>query len=142
MNEVRQAHFAQSRRLIEEFSGCEIKITGDNFMAAFRNNHAALDDVRSLQKLTGHPKVRIGAHVHMGSIKIDENDEFGGAVNYVTRVAGAIKDAEIWLSDRAKEDIGRFGSAKHNELKWRQHENLTMKGFPGRWMLWELQGKS
>ena len=36
MNEVRRAHFAQSRRLIGQFQGREIKTIGDSFMAAFK----------------------------------------------------------------------------------------------------------
>jgi len=45
-------------------------------------------------------------------------------------VVGAIQGAEIWLSERAKEDIDRLGSAKHKGLKWALHEGVAMKGFP------------
>ncbi|MBI4662386.1 MAG: hypothetical protein HY735_26500 [Verrucomicrobia bacterium] len=41
MNEVRQAHFAQSRKLIGKFQGREIKTIGDSFMAAFKSVDAA-----------------------------------------------------------------------------------------------------
>jgi class 3 adenylate cyclase len=37
MNEVRRAHFAQSRRLTGQFQGREIKTIGDSLMAAFRS---------------------------------------------------------------------------------------------------------
>ena len=36
MNEVRRAHFAQSRRLIEQFQGREIKTIGDSFMVGLQ----------------------------------------------------------------------------------------------------------
>jgi len=141
MNEVRRAHFAQSRRLIEEFKGREIKAIGDSFMAAFRSVDAALDYARALQEHTGHAKVRIREGIHIGPMQVDENDVFGGTVNFASRVVGATNDAEIWLSDRAKEDIDRFGSSKHNGLTWLRHDDVAMKGFPGTWTLWELRGE-
>ncbi len=49
MNEVRRAHFAQSRNLIGQSQGREIKTIGDSFMAAFKSMDAALDYVRPLQ---------------------------------------------------------------------------------------------
>ena len=43
------------------------------------------------------------------------------------------------LSDRAKEDIDRLGSARHRELTWSIHEGCDMKGFPGTFTLWSLE---
>jgi class 3 adenylate cyclase len=60
---------------------------------------------------------------------------FGGTVNFVARVLGAIKDAEIWLSERAKEDIDRLEGGKHKWLKWERHEGVAMKSFPGKFTL-------
>ena len=37
MNAVRRAHFAQSRKLIGDCAGCEIKTIGDAFLVAFRS---------------------------------------------------------------------------------------------------------
>jgi class 3 adenylate cyclase len=138
MNEVRRAHFAQSRRLICQFQGREIKTIGDSFMAAFKCVDAALDYARALQGSTGHSQVQIRAGIHIGPMHVEEGDVFGGTVNFAARVVGAIKDAEIWLSDRAKEDIDRLGAAKHKELKWERHVGVAMKGFPGAFTLWSL----
>jgi len=44
----------------------------------------------------------------------------------------------IWLSDRAKEDIDRLGAAQHKHLKWKRHDGVAMKGFPGVFILWSL----
>lgn len=56
MNELRRAHFAQSRRLIAQYKGKEIKTIGDSFMAAFKSAAAGLDYARALQATTGQPK--------------------------------------------------------------------------------------
>jgi class 3 adenylate cyclase len=108
-------------------------------MAAFKCVDSALDYALALQGNTGHPQVRIRAGMHIGPMQVEEGDVFGGAVNFAARVVGAIKDAEIWLSDRAKEDIDRLGSAKHSGFKWERHEEVPMKGFPGKFTLWSLK---
>ncbi|MCH8807743.1 MAG: adenylate/guanylate cyclase domain-containing protein [Planctomycetes bacterium] len=139
MNEVRRAHFVQSRKLIERFKGREIKTIGDSLMAAFKSVDSALDYARALKKDTGHPQVTIRAGIHIGPIHVEESDVFGGAVNFAARVIGAIKGAEIWLSDRAKEDIDHLGAARHKQLGWKRHEDAAMKGFKGAFTLWSMQ---
>jgi class 3 adenylate cyclase len=138
MNEVRRAHFTQSRKLIGQFQGREIKTIGDSFMTVFKDACAALDYARALHAHTGHPQVRTRAGIHIGPMRVEEGDVFGGTVNFAARVIGAVQDAKIWLSDRAKEDIDRLGAGKHKGLKWERHEDITMKGFPGKWTLWEV----
>lgn len=54
-------------------------------------------------------------------MRVEAGDVFGGTVNFAARVVGAIKDAEIWRSDRAKEDIDRLGAGQHKALKWERH---------------------
>jgi WD40 repeat protein/class 3 adenylate cyclase/GTPase SAR1 family protein len=139
MNEVRRAHFAQSRRLIDRFQGREIKTIGDSFMTAFKDVGSALDYARELQANTGHPQVKIRAGIHIGLMHVEEGDVFGGTVNFAARVVGAIKGAEIWLSDRAKDDISRLGARRHKHLTWEQHEGVAMKGFPGKFTLWSIR---
>ena len=139
MNEVRRAHFAQSRKLISKFRGREIKTIGDSFMAAFKSADSALDYAIKLHRNTGHPKIQIRAGIHIGPMHVEEDDVFGGTVNFAARVIGAIKGAEIWLSDRAKEDIDRLGAAQHKQLGWKQYDGIAMKGFPGLFTLWSMQ---
>ncbi len=139
MNEVRRAHFAQSRNLIGQFQGREIKTIGDSFMAAFKCADAALDYARALQGNTGHAQVKIRAGIHIGPMHVEEGDVFGGTVNFAARVVGAIQGAEIWLSDQAKDDIDRLGAGKHKQLRWERHDGVTMKGFPEAFTLWSLK---
>lgn len=139
MNEVRRAHFAQSRKLIGRFKGREIKTIGDCFMTAFKSADAALDYAMKLQRDTGHPQIQIRAGIHIGPMHVEEGDVFGGTVNFAARVVGTIKGAEIWLSDRAYEDIDRLGAAQHKQLGWERHDGVAMKGFPGLFTLWSVQ---
>lgn len=142
MNEVRRAHFTQSRKLIETFRGREIKTIGDSFMAAFKSVDKALDYAMKLQRNTGHQQIQIRAGIHVGPMQVEEDDVFGGTVNFAARVIGNIKSAEIWLSDRAKDDIDRLGAKQHEALVWAEHDHVAMKGFPGEFTLWSLQNMS
>ena len=139
MNEVRRAHFSQSRKLIAQFKGREIKTIGDSFMAAFKSADAALDYAVAFQRNTGHPQIQIRAGIHIGPMHVEEGDVFGGTVNFAARVVGSIKSAEIWLSDRAKEDIDRLGGVQHKRLGWQRHDGVAMKGFPGVFRLWSVR---
>ncbi len=140
MNEVRRAHFTQSRKLIEQYKGREIKTIGDSFMAAFRSVEKALDYARALQSNPGHAQVQIRAGIHIGPMSVEENDVFGGTVNFAARVVGAIKGAEIWLSDEAKNHLDSSGAQR--QLKWEQHDGVEMKGFIGGFTLWSLRSES
>lgn len=138
MNEVRRAHFYQSRRLIGRFQGLEIETIGDSFMTALKCVSAALDYARALPTNTGHPHLRIRAGIHIGPMRVEEGDVFCGTVNFAARVVGAIKNAEICLSERAKEDIDRLGALTHKDLKWVRHDGIAMKGFSGKFTLWAI----
>ena len=138
MDQVRRSHFARSRDLIRKFKGREIKTIGDSFMSAFRSVDAALDYALSLNERTGHPQVHLRAGIHIGSMQVEENDVFGGTVNFAARVVGAVEGAEIWMSERAREDIERLGARNHKNLRWKRHDGIPLKGFPGTFILWAV----
>lgn len=139
MSKVRRAHFDQSRKLISQFKGREIKTMGDGFMAAFKCVDAALDYALALHGNTGHPQVQIRAGIHIGPMQVEEGDVFGDTVNFAARVIGAITGAEIWLSHPAKEHIGGLGAARHKRLQWKPHEGVAVKGFAGPFTLWSVK---
>jgi class 3 adenylate cyclase/GTPase SAR1 family protein len=138
MNDVRRAHFQQSQKLIDRYGGRTIKTIGDSFMVAFKCTDAALDYAMALRSHTGHSQVRVRAGIHIGPMHVEGDDVFGGTVNFAARVVGAIKGAEIWLSDRAMDDIKALGAKSHKSLRWSAHESHEMKGFKGTFLLWSL----
>ena len=138
MDELRRAHFDQSRKLIKKYNGREIKTIGDSFMAAFRSVGKALDYAVALQTDPGHERVELRAGIHIGSMTVEENDVFGGTVNFAARVVSAIKGPEIWLSTQAKDDLDSGGAKQHAKLKWKQQDEVEMKGFNGTFTLWSL----
>ncbi len=138
MNEVQQAHFEQSQRLIDYYNGREIKTIGDSVMVAFRSVEKALDYAMALQANPGQSMLKIRAGIHIGPISVKKNDVSGGAVNFAARVVGAIKGAEIWISSQAKEHLESYGAKQHAHLKWKLQGAVKMKGFTGTFTLWSL----
>lgn len=138
MYEVRQAHFSQSRNLITRYRGHEIRTIGDSIMAAFRSVAAALDYARALSADPGPHELRLRAGIHIGPLQIEESDVFGRTVNFAARVVGAIKGAEIWLSEQAKADIDVLGARRHEELRWDRQDGVELKGFAGAFTLWSV----
>jgi class 3 adenylate cyclase len=111
----------------------------DSFMAAFRNVGEALDFALALHAKPGPEQIRIRAGIHIGPLHVERDDVFGGTVDFAARVVGKIEGAEIWISDRAKQDIDQFMATGHRHLRWRKREGLTMKGFVGEFALWALE---
>jgi diguanylate cyclase (GGDEF)-like protein len=139
MSAVRQAHFARSRGLIHHVGGYGVKTMGDSFMAVFKSVEEALQYARQLKAATGSEEVRIRAGVHTGPMDVDGEDVFGGTVNFAARVLGAIgKGAEIWLSDRAKQDLDQGRAWQHAQLQWERHDGVEMSGFEGTFTLWSM----
>jgi class 3 adenylate cyclase len=107
MYEVRQTHFAQSRKLIAKYKGYEIRTIGDSVMAAFRSASAALDFACALCTDPGSPELQLRAGIHIGPLQIEESDVFSRTVNFAARVVGAIKGTGIW-AERTSQSRYRF----------------------------------
>jgi class 3 adenylate cyclase len=140
MSEVRRRHFARSTALVTKHFGREIKTIGDSVMAVFRSAEAALDYARELQLDPGSSEIQMRAGINIGSVEVTADDVFGTEVTLASRVVGAIRGAEIWLSNRAKEDIDRAGTHRERGLQWQVHDGLELKGI-GIQRLWSLASK-
>jgi class 3 adenylate cyclase len=117
MRIVREDHFAQGEKFLQQFQGRLIKKIGDSLMVAFKSVDKALDFSRRFHSNPGHPRVQIRAGIHVGSMDVTESDVDGHNVNLAARVAHAIQGAEIWLSNEAMSDL--------NHLKPERFRHLT-----------------
>ena len=123
--------------MIPQFNCREIENIGDSFMAAFKSADPVRDYTIAFQRNMGHPQIQIRAGIHIGPMHMEEGDMF--TVNFAAHMVGAIKEAEIWLSDRAKEDIDRLGAVQHKHLGWQRHDGVAIKVFPGTFTLWSVK---
>ena len=138
MKEIQDAHFERARRLLSHYNGYLVKIIGDELMIAFRTAIEAFYFALTLYGETGDPRIHIRAGLHVGVVKVEEKDAFGAMINFTKRIESQAKGAEIWLSERAKEDIEEEGSLAPTGLSWIEHNNCELKGFPGKYRLWSV----
>jgi class 3 adenylate cyclase len=138
VNEIRRAHFAQARKLVDRFEGREVKTIGERFMAAFTEVDGPLDYAIELQRNTGHPYVATRTAIHSGPVHSGPDDPFGGTVTFAAQMVDLIPGPEIWLSDRAKTDLESTGSPEHRKQIWERHEGVSLTGVPGPLTIWSL----
>jgi hypothetical protein len=87
-----------------------------------------------------HERVKIRAGIHVGQVLIDQQDAIGAMVNYTACVERCAKKAEIWLSNRAKEEIDQ--AKAHQRLRWIKRSDCELKGFPGTHILWSVSSQA
>ncbi|MDX6496791.1 MAG: adenylate cyclase [Blastocatellia bacterium] len=98
---VLKGHFDKARQYKKLHHGYEVKLIGDACMMAFKTPDDALEFSRKFIADTGHARISIRAAIHLGDVRVVENDIYGVMVNYTSRMQHVIKDG-IVLSDAAK----------------------------------------
>ncbi|MFL6212168.1 MAG: adenylate/guanylate cyclase domain-containing protein [Pyrinomonadaceae bacterium] len=136
--QIREAHFARAKKLIDQGHGYLIKTIGDSVMAAFYSGDDALDFALALHRDSGHEQVQIRVGIHIGPVEVKPDDAFGLHVNMAARVEAKAETGGIWISARVKEDVDILRAARHQHLKWREHAEQELKGFPQRYTLWSV----
>jgi small GTP-binding protein len=136
---VREAHFAQAREFVERGHGYLLKTIGDSVMAAFHNASDSLDFALNLHRKSGHKDVKIRAGIHIGPVEVSAGDAFGQQVSMAARVESKAKDGGVWVSDQVKKDIDILRASKHGQLKWTEHPDEELKGFPQKCTLWSVE---
>jgi class 3 adenylate cyclase/SAM-dependent methyltransferase len=135
-SEIRSAHFARARKVVEERHGYVIKTIGDALMVAFRNSVDAIRFVRHLEAETGHEAVRIRAGVNTGQVEVNQGDTFGNEVTLAARVTDKAKNGGIWVSERVLSDWK--SACPKDPLPWKRRPSVVLKGFSKPVTLWSL----
>lgn len=124
--ELIRAHDAVVRRGLAQFSGREVKHTGDGIMATFAATAAAVDCARTIQQdfkryNCGNSEpihVRIG--LDCGEPIEDSNDLFGSTVQLAARLCALASGEQILVSENVVREYDAknlFGQASHRRLK-------------------------
>jgi class 3 adenylate cyclase len=134
--ELLMRHFARARELKQHYDCYEIKVIGDSFMVAFRTAYDALKFAIDFYCNTGDPQIRIRAGIHIGQVRIIDDDIYGRMVNFTSRVEHSREKPGIALSNSAKEDVeGEVGS-ESREIRFAPYK-VTVKGFTVQPILWQ-----
>jgi len=132
--ELLDAHHAAVRRQLERFRGREIDTAGDGFLASFdgparaiRCAGAAIEAVRGLG-------LDIRAGVHTGECELAGGKLAGIAVHIGARVAGQAGPGEVLVSSTVRDLVAGSG------LEFEDRGAATLKGVPGEWRLYAVNG--
>jgi hypothetical protein len=133
-------HFKKARIYIERHGGCEVKLIGDSCMVAFRTADAALDFAIDFAGDTGDPEITIRAGIHVGDVRVIENDLYGVMVNYTSRVQHAMVGQGVALSTEAKQRIEyEHGASVRRRFDIIPLNHDPLKGFPtDQQELWQI----
>jgi class 3 adenylate cyclase len=133
-------HFTKARQYAALNDGYEVKLIGDACVVAFRTADAALEFAIAFFNDTGHSSISIRAGIHVGDVRVIDNDVYGVMVNYTSRVQHAMRGTGIALSTPAKHriehELGGNVRARF-AIKPLNHDGL--KGFPADQQdLWQI----
>jgi len=140
MFEMLVNHFNVAREEIVEYDAFEIKIIGDAYMAAFRTADAALQFALQFRAYTGDPRIAIRVGIHVGPVRIKEDDIYGLMVNYAARLSHVQVPGEegIFISDSAKANIEAEYGSTQKDFRFRQLGSANLKGFPPGERVWDV----
>lgn len=139
MENLRRAHFTRARRLINTHGGYETKTIGDSFMVVFHTAVDALNFALALHEYTGDARVKVRAGVHVGPVRVVENDVQGKMVAFTARLVSWPKDDLIVISDSAKTHVEDELGADVEGILFSSHTVNDLKGFPGEHRIWRIQ---
>src|SRR5215211_1517058 len=103
--EILMQHFRRARQIKDACGGYEIKLIGDAYMVAFRTAADAFQFAWQFYNDTGDPQLQIRVAIHVGQVRIVENDIYGLMVNKTSRIQHLLPGMGIMLSDVARNDI-------------------------------------
>ncbi|HYX27312.1 MAG TPA: adenylate/guanylate cyclase domain-containing protein [Pyrinomonadaceae bacterium] len=135
--DVLRKHVSKARSLMNPDNCYEIKMIGDSFMVAFRSAIDALDFALAFHRDTGVDLLRIRVGIHVGPVRVFENDLFGMMINYTKRIESTRNPDLIVISDDAKRHVDYEKASRHSELHFNPRE-IAFKGFSEPQKVWHV----
>jgi class 3 adenylate cyclase len=129
---ISNRHNAILREQFREYRGHEAKRLGDGFLVLFASARDAMNCAIQIQRRLDEGqgdevnpvKVRIGLHI--GEVLWDDNDIFGSAVNFASRVSAQAAGGEVLISALLREVMAVSG-----EFNFGEPREAVLKGFKG-----------
>ena len=135
---VLRVHNAIVRVALKDFSGKEVKHTGDGIMARFLKSHQAVESALIMIKgLQAHNSENQDLSLHMriginaGEPIVEENDLFGSTVQMAARICDAAETDKILVSNIVRE------LSQGKPINFDEAGKYGMKGIDGPVILYE-----
>jgi class 3 adenylate cyclase len=130
--ELLDRHDAAVRRQLVRFRGCEVKTTGDGFVASFDGPARAVQCACAIRDAAAQLGLEVRSGVHTGEIEVRGDDVAGIAVVIAARVSALAEPGEVWVSRTVADLVVGSG------LEFVDRGVHTLKGVPGEWNLYAV----
>jgi class 3 adenylate cyclase len=131
---VLAAHEAANRRLLDRWSGREVKTLGDGLLATFDAPARAVRCAIAMRDAARDLGLEIRAGIHTGEIERRGDDIAGLGVHIAARVLALAGSGEILASSTVRELAAGSG------IGFVDRGMRALKGVPGEWHLWVADG--
>lgn len=123
-------HNRLMRELLEDFSGEEVKTTGDGFLTVFESSAKAVEC--GFTALHEMPQIGLSlrAGIHAGEVEVLSDDIAGLSVHLASRIISKALPDEVLVSNDVKNMCVGAG------LVFDDRGEHELKGVPGRWHLY------
>jgi class 3 adenylate cyclase len=128
------AHDRAVRSQLSRFGGKEIKTTGDGFLASFDGPARAIRCAQAITQATGKLGIELRAGMHTGECEVRGGDLAGLAVHIAARVGALARPREVLVSSTVKDLVAGSGT------EFRERGEQELRGVPGRWRLFAVEG--
>ncbi len=129
-----ESHNELVRRQLAAFSGHEVKMLGDGFLATFDGPGHAIRCACAIREDLGSLGVDISAGVHTGECEMIGADIGGMAVHIGARVVARAAPGEVLVSGAVRDLV--IGSG----IEFADRGTHELKGVPGEWQLLAVAG--
>ncbi len=127
-------HHAVVRAELARHRGREVATTGDGFLATFDGPARAIRCAAAVRDAVASLGLAIRAGVHTGECERVDDTIAGIAVHTGARVMATAGAGEIVVSSTVRDLVAGSG------LGFRDHGKHTLRGIPGEWQLFTVQG--
>jgi len=123
-------HNGMIRELVQEFSGEEVKTTGDGFLIIFTSSAKAVECGLTATHEINRLGISIRAGAHTGEVEVLADDVLGVSVNLAARITSLAGADEVLVSSPVREMCAGA------PLGFEDRGEHELKGLPGRWHLY------
>jgi class 3 adenylate cyclase len=133
--ELLDVHDELARRLVEEFNGRLVQMTGDGVLATFDGPGRAIRCAAELRDELRSIGLQIRAGLHTGEVEQRDDDVGGIAVHIAARIMAAAGPGEI-LTSRTVRDL-----VVGSDIALDDRGPQPLKGIEGTWQLFTIVGR-
>lgn len=126
-------HNGLMRDLLDQFSGEEVKTTGDGFLTVFESSARAVEcGVAALHEMPGLG-LTLRAGIHTGDVEVLPDDIAGSSVHVASRITSMATADEVLVSNSVKDMC--VGAP----LGFDDRGDHELKGVPGKWHIYAVR---